>query len=226
MILTKVFPTEIHALHLKTDSKTFVEEWKACVENKKHDMSKLLNIIEPYVIHWYNLLTDKNYPRDIQISCLYTSLDSKESYGIDKVEAWVEKTDDLKEELRYIACEVIRATQYFPGTTRTIMIEYIFAVLYRNYLKDHIKRQLRDIQVVFLPEELILEKQTIEQECNDVFLLDNATSSRWERYLLYLIYNGHSTSEISSIVKLPRETFYYEEKHLWEKLKNLWCQTQ
>ena len=128
----------------------------------------------------------------------------------------------LRAELRYVACEVVRNTQYYPNAAKPIMAEYVFALLYRNYLKDHINRELDLDPVVFTDDETILDSQTVEYENKDVLLLDNVAASRWERYLLYLVSNGFSTLEIASIVKLPRETFYYEEKHLWETLRNLW----
>lgn len=222
MVLSKIFPTEIHALHLTVDTREFMKEWKACIQDKQHDMEQLVKILEPYIVHWYKLLTDHTYPRDIQIATLYSSLDKYDYGGLDTVNMWVSQVESLKAELRYIACEVIRSTQYYPTAAKPIMAEYVFALLFRNYLKDHIKRELDLDPIVITDDESILDSQIIEYGSPDIVLLDNATSSRWERYLLYLISNGFSTLEISNIVKLPRETFYYEEKHLWETLRNLW----
>lgn len=222
MVLAKVFPTEIHALHLQVDTREFMKEWKTCIEDHRYDMGKLLEILEPYITHWYKLLTDPSYLRDIQIASLYLCLDKYDYGGLDVVSTWTSQVDDLKAELRYVACEVVRNTQYFPNAAKPIMAEYVFALLYRNYLKDHIRRQLNLDPIAITDDETILNSQTIEYENCDSLLLEHATSSRWERYLLYLISNGFNTIEIANITKLPRETFYYEEKHLWEQLKNLW----
>lgn len=222
MVLTRIFPTEIHALHLEVDATDFMHEWRMSIQDRNYDISKLLTILEPYINHWYLLLTDPQYPRDIQIATLCSCLDKYDFGGLELIQAWVSQTEDLKSELRYVACEVIRHTQYYPSYAKPIMAEYVFALLYRNYLRDHIKRELEPDLIAFIDDETILNSETIEQQNRDVFLLDHAATSRWERYLLYLISNGFSTLEIASIVKLPRETFYYEEKHLWEQLRNLW----
>lgn len=222
MVLTKIFPTEIHALHLQGDTREFMKEWKACIQDHKHDMGKLMVILEPYIIHWYNLLTNPSYPRDIQIATLYQCLDKCDYGGLEIVNTWVNQVEHLKAELRYIACEVVRHTQYYPNAAKPIMVEYVFALLYRNYLRDHIKRDLDLDPIVVTDDETILHSQTVEYENCDVLLLEHTATSRWERYLLYLISNGFSTLEIANIAKLPRETFYYEEKHLWEQLRNLW----
>ncbi len=222
MVLTRIFPTEIHALHLEVDAREFMQEWKTCIQDRTHDMSKLLNILEPYINHWNLLLTDPEYPKDIQITTLYSRLDKYDFGGLALVQAWVSRIEDLKSELRYIACEVIRHTQYYPSHAKPIMAEYVFALLYRNYLRDYIRRELETDLIVLTDDETILNSEIIEPENQDAMLLEAATGNRWERYLLYLISNGFSTLEIASIVKLPRETFYYEEKHLWEQLRNLW----
>jgi hypothetical protein len=222
MVLAKLFPSEIHALHLQVETREFMKEWKTCIQEPKHDMGNLLKILEPYIIHWYNLLTNSSYPRDVQIATLYRCLDKYDYGGLEIVNTWITQVNNLKAELQYIACEVIRHTQYFPNAAKPIMAEYIFALLYRNYLRDHIKRELNLDPIVVTDDETILTSQTIEYDNCDILLLESVTTNRWERYLLYLISNGFSTNEIANIAKLPRETFYYEEKHLWEQLKNLW----
>jgi hypothetical protein len=203
-----------------------MKEWKACIQDQTHDMGKLLEILEPYIIHWKNLLTDPTYPRDIQIAALLQCLDKYDYGGLDIVNTWISQIENLEDELIYVACEVIRHTQYYPNAAKPIMAEYIFALLYRNYLKDHIKRETKIDTIALIEDEAILNTLTVEDNSCDIMLLKHVPINRWERYLLYLISNGFTTIEIASIAKLPRETFYYEERHLWEQLRNLWQQQE
>lgn len=220
MIFYKTYPTKIHALHLKCKPEEFVSEWKACNTDRKRDLTHILVLLDPFLKHWKKLLTRTDYPRDIQIATLYRTLDGENYAGIEIVQSWVERAEDLYKELQYLAIELVRGS-YFPNAARPIMAEYVFAYLFRSNLKGQIYRDL-DIDLVEITDnELILDTE-VDPAVPDILLLKHCCQQPWERYLLYLICNGFSTLEIASIVKLPRETFYYEERDLWQQLKSLW----
>lgn len=221
MVLVKLFPTEIRALHLRIPSEEFMIEWKECVDNKKRDLTKILTMLEPYVEHWFNLLTDEEYPRDIQLATLYQRLVERDGLDFYLVRLWAASID-LKNELRYIAIETLRSTAYYPSYARPQGAEYVFAFLYKDILRRQIKRQLHLEEVVFTDDETILDSESIEPTEPDSMLWQQLPTDRWNKYLLYLIINGFTTLEIANIIHLPRETFYYEDKDLWEQIKTLW----
>ena len=224
MILTKIFPSDIHALHLEVPIEEFIFEWKACIADKKRDLSRIIEILEPYLQHWKNLLTDEYYEKDVQYATLYQRLTETDGFSYDLISLWIESTD-LDRELRYIALEVLRnSNQYYPKAARPKMVEYVFAYPYRAYLRKYIKAQLRAECIAFVDDETILAREATEQGQPDVFIIKSAGSNRWEEYLFYLISNGFTTMEIAEVVRLPRETFYYEEREVWEQIKILWQQ--
>lgn len=221
MIWTKPFDVTIHALHLDVTPEVFGKEWRACVEDHSRDLTSIITMLQPYFKHWVNLLTNPEYPRDIQIAALY-KIGYTESYnGLDKVADWVKRQVDLQAELEYIACEFLRFNTFYPKVAKGAKIEYVFALLFRQYLCQHIKlaRQEKDICT---DDDNLLCSETVDPTEQDILLLKQIPKNRWEKYLLYLVYNGFNSLEIAEITRIPRETLYYEELTIWDKIKTLW----
>lgn len=203
MILSKIFSNEIHPLKLKNSLK-FKEEWQKCLGTNL-DMSVALEMLKPYLAHWKELLTKREYPRNVEYAALYLQL-KEPSISIRK---WIKSIDSIEAELIYIACAIIRESSYFPTRARPAKAEYVFAFLFRKKLQ-------RSIQKVSTPKPEL--DDTYEEPILDYFAIES--ESHWEQYLKYYILNGYNLSEIAEMIHIPRETIYYEEQQIWYKLKS------
>lgn len=216
MLLPQMFSTETHSLYLQVEASIFMRELEECTKDSRRDLSHIIHMLEPFLTHWKSLLTNPAYPRDIQISALTQCLSTEDHEGSELIKVWIEQVVDLDSEMKYILCETIRSIKYYPHNARPIIVEYIVALFFRNHLKSQIENEL-ELDLISLAHSMEAES-TASISVNSFFT--QVPETRWDRYLLYLVANGFTACEISTIVKLPRETFYYEERNLWQKLKS------
>lgn len=222
MVWSKIFDVNIHALHLNCTPEEFGKEWRECTLDHERDLTLAITMLEPFLQHWISLLTDYEYPKDTQIQALCNALNQDVDYaGMSRARKWAKTRDDLYSELAYAAVRLLRRRDYFPSHAKGTKIEYVFAFFYRQELYTHIiHAHHRPLE--YTDDDKLLCSEAVDPIEEDVLLLKHCVKSRWQKYLLYLLYNGFSALEIAEITRLPRETFYYEELELWDKIRTLW----
>lgn len=215
MIFPRIFSTN-QTLHLEVDSALFKKECFNFLQTKRMSNEYLL-MLKPFIQHWIKLL-NQNLPPDIHYATLCNSL---EEYGGNYiVQKWVEQhSEDLEEELYFVLCSALNKIKYWPPSKNTKQYEYLIALFFRMNLREYIIQTLQKYDIV---DDNYIYYIPFEDNIPDHLLLKNMTVNIWQNYLFYLITNGFSTLEIANIIKIPRETFYYEEQQIWQQLKKLW----
>lgn len=212
-------PTNVRPMPLQVTSDEFVEEWFTCWKNPEADMSKLLHISKPWVNHWIQMLDNPEYPKDINYISLCALLSHSSEEALRMIDTWKKQTKSLvslEDELTYLFVVHVRTANYFPTrASRAVIAEYVIARDFKHCLKKNIKR-VASRGVDSFDTECKLDTNETDPEC---ILISKMGLSRWENYLLELLKTGASALDISKTTHIPRETFYYEEKDLWHKLR-------
>lgn len=214
MFYYKYQSPQIHALHLEVPVEVFLQEWKNSIGKPDYDISYFLEILQPFVRHWIRLLTEPGF-YDLQSIALFNQLEI-DGDPREILERWLETLVSLEAELNYLLIYMIRKLRYFPSLAKPIKAEYIFASRFRLLLRT----QLRNFQTLNL--ENYTESLEHQDILPDILLLKHLSLDAWGHYLFFLLCQGYTINELESIVKIPRETYYYEGVNIWQQLKNLW----
>lgn len=209
---SRPFPTLI------VDSETFVEEWRACWQEREKPLDKLMLMAEPVFKYWEQLLTNPPANPDVNLISLINLLHHDPIESVNIIEHWLidEIKDSLIHELQYIFINHVRTAKYFPKFASPKIAEYVIANDYKKRIKQCIASHKKLILYMDQPP---IEKLIHIENHPDYYLLDRVYLDKWRSYLLKWINTGKSTSEISKEIKIPRETFYPEEKELWQLLQ-------
>jgi hypothetical protein len=223
MLTYLILPTNQRPIPtLKVTSKEFTREWEACWKDQSRDITYLTSIATPLIDHWEALLTKPEYPRDIGFISLCALLDNTNmDSALQIVSSWVhwaEQLTSVREELEILFIEHIRKARYYPRLARPVMAEYVIARDFKSRLVSKIKLHRHpDFEHDTHSPDTIL---CIVPEYPDYLMLKNLGLSNWESYLLKMMKERYSVLEISKLNRIPRETQYYEEKEIWDYLKN------
>lgn len=219
----RILPTNVRSMPIGCSAEEFTAEYRLCMEDPRRSTNKLNKQIEPFVVHWEQMINVSNYPKDINYITLCKLL---HAHGdpIDILSAYkdqIKQTTSVKEELEMLFFERLRNLRYFPKHAAPAMAEYVIALDFRNYLKDRIVSATKapiDTPV----EELSFTTLLTTDNYPDYLLLKNLGIDAWQNYLLMLILMGKSSAGISSISHVPRKTFSNEEHDIWHRLKTKW----
>lgn len=222
MLTYLILPTNQRPIPtLEVTSKEFTKEWEACWEDQKRDLTHLMSIATPLVDHWEALLTNSEYPRDIGFVSLCSLIDHTNiNSALQIIKRWVhwaKQMTSVREELEMLFIEHIRRARYYPRLARPVMAEYVIARDFKSRLASKIMlRRHPDFEHGTHPPNTIL---CIVPEYPDYLLLKTLGLSKWKSYLLKMMKERYSVLELSRLNRIPRETQYYEEKEIWDYLK-------
>ena len=225
-MLYRILPTDSRAMPLDCTSSEFATEYLACRQNPDRPTDHLYSLVQPFFAHWVKMLTQSDYPKDLNYIALCRRLyprAEEPSELLGYYVSWAEQTSSLQEELELLFFERLRALRYYPKLASPKMAEYVIAMDFRNYLKDQIVRS-KAFPIDIPSPEITFEALEVEDAHPDHLLLKNLGLSDWEEYLLQLLRLGMSTLEISILTRLPRKTFAKEEQYIWHRLRQKWHQ--
>jgi hypothetical protein len=196
---------------LEVTSIEFANELKACFENRDHDATKLLKIVDPFLIYWSNNLIEKK--RDIHMVSLLRLLSPSIEESIAMINAWTEGitgTHSLYEELQEVFLEELRNMKYWPAQAKPIMVEYVVALAFKRRLKDLIKCY-RPVPIVYYD----LQETSVDN--TDWFLLKVIKQNPWYQYLIESLLRGYNAPTISEITHISEDTIRNDMRELWRQ---------
>lgn len=217
----KAMPTDVRPMKLDVSSKVFASVWKECWKNPNKDIMPLLDILDPFFKHWIYMLTEPGSEKDINYITLCFLIEGCGPPAPKAIKKWVRygtHSVSLYEEFQLMAIEYLRTVGYFPSLASPIMVEYVIARDLKLRLAKKIVKAYK--QSIDIPVEAsTFNTLTHEDHYPDYFMLNQLTDTQWNLYLSLFVTQGLPTLEIAEITKIPRITFYYEERELWHKLK-------
>jgi len=226
-MIYKVLPnTQRPIPTLLVSSKEFVNEWQLCWEDKNHDMSYLLKIAEPLIEHWIQLLTNPNYPKDVNLISLYSLLEDEFNEAESLIEKWlnyVENTTSIREELTFIFIERVRKCNYYPYQASPMMAEYIIARDFKLRLKDIIISKIKE-EYIFLVDKVDPEKLFYNPHIPDYLEIKHLALMKWDEYLFDLLVTN-SQYEIADLIHIPRDSIKRECYYVWHYLRRIYLPT-
>lgn len=223
MIFYRVLPTHTRSMPLSVAPEEFTQEWKLCWEDSSRDLDLLSQMFKPMLRHWFELLTNKYYPKDLNYIALCRSLESEVPGQTAQriIHTWVHESQLLSsviEELELIFLEQLRSLRYFPTNAQPVMAEFVLGRDFRYRLKNKILRTHRRAIDVVSQGNSFNEAWAVDDH-PDYFLIKNLGLDQWQGYLLLLISKGQTPVDMARLTHIPRETIYYEEKEIWSRLK-------
>ncbi len=222
----KVLPTDTRPMPLKVSSTRFASAWKKCFESKRSDLSELFEVIQPFLIHWEQLLTDVEYEKDIHYVSMCRRLSYDEDTALTMIRTWLSHLKQLdvsvQEELQFIMMRKIRNFRFFPEKAEPKVAEWAFAQYFKMGLLDRIQAVSKKnglVETVSLEELEETHEYTYHSSHPDTMLVRNLQLDTWDGYLLYLLRQGINSSGMSALMHLSRATFFEEERFLWDSLR-------
>ena len=197
----------------------------SCILDKTSDMTRLLEVIDPFISKWEDLLTGKEETKDINYIALCRMLSPKDpAIAIEKISSWVQSIHapgSVYDELVYLFIERVRRIKYKPKLAKPLAIEHIVANDFRMGLNHVIRGACRRIERDAFTKAESYEKIEIPVlvEYADYLLIENLNLDRWESYLLHLLKQGFSSVERSQLTHFHRRSLYTQEQNLWHLLK-------
>lgn len=226
MLHYKILSTDTRAMPLNVSCEEFIAEWRSCWEDPKRDRALLLEMADPYFVHWESMVSDHAYPKDISYLSVYQHLEN----GYPKytptqwMRRWareVRKLNTIKEELQLLFLEILSKMNYFPTQAHPQMAEFVIARFFKGYLQRRFTRTMyRPVDIRGMGTRF--QDMGVEDIHADHLLLKNLGLTTWQAYLLTLASSGYySASEIARITHTPTRTSIREEKGLWLSLKRV-----
>jgi len=220
MILPHVFPTQDRHLALKISKKKFFAEWSACIQDKQRDLTVLLGYMEPVFAYWEQLLDQETFEIiNIDLAILFRNLDG-EGLDIEDLKNWVKRIKEesnLLSELRIIFLGLVKRFKYVPDAMKIEYAERHVITYFRYALSVDVKNSnAKRYQRLTGDNPDLVGKSDPEI---DYIWLHNNDLTPWQKYLLQLYLQGYDTLAVEPVVHLPRETYYYESKKIWQNLQ-------
>jgi hypothetical protein len=222
----KVLPTDTRPMPLEVSSKSFATAWKKCFEGKRSDLTELFTVIQPFLFHWEQLLTNVEYNKDIHYISMCTRLSHDEDTALAMIRTWLtylKRLDvSVQEELQFIMMRKIRNFRFFPEKAEPEVAEWAFAQYFKMGLLDRIQaisKKGAAVTTVSLEELEETHEYTYHSSYPDTMLVRSLHLDSWDSYLLYLLRQGTNSSGMSMLMHLPRATFFEEERFLWDSLR-------
>lgn len=220
MYYPKYFNTAIDPMPPGMDFSAFITEWKRCKAGEG-DEGKVLLLGAPLLNHWERMLRDVSLEKDINFATLYNQL-SPLGDPREVIDAWVghhDRTSSLTEELQLQLFELLRRLKHL----QTARPERVIAFTYKSRLYTLIKNYALKERVRARNGTPDGEPYTELDHPDWIYLRHfDKQLTRWERYLFSHLIDCKSTNQMAVDIGLPRETFYYEERDLWNKLLKSW----
>lgn len=209
-------------MKLDVTSKVFRDTWKDIFDGDKSKIPYMLEILEPHLRWWEAMLSGTASRDNIHYLGLYGIIENRLKHDpTEYIESWVKEInliDSLYDLLHRTAFRLLLKFKYFPKYARPHAAELVYATLFKRMLSDQVyslaRKRLDTIQF-----ETKFHEEAITDLSPDYLLLDNLKLTQWQRYLMMLRAQGFTPFEIADIMHIPRETFYYEEKEIWQQLK-------
>jgi hypothetical protein len=222
MFKTKRLATNTRPLPLHVDDFTFTEEWILCAESIERDRTLLIQMLEPVIEHWINLITEPSYPKDVTFMSLYSAIQGRalNEYE-DPLKYWIAYQGSKKEIRQQLICIWLNVLNKMDTDTLLpgAYTEFTIATCFRWELQDSIKaiylreRNKLDINDMINHDYLLYR---------DVLFIKNARLDKWQEYLLLLLYNGYCGMDIECLTNYAKTSLYKEIEILWTQLKSLY----
>lgn len=211
---------------LEVSSTQFAAAWKKCFESKRSDLTELFEVIQPFILHWEQLLTNIEYEKDIHYISMCSRLSHDEESALVMIKVWLRYLEELgvsvKEELEFIMMRKIRNFRFFPEKAEPAVAEWAFAQYFKMGLLDQIQAVVKKRSVIRTVSIDLLEENheyAYHSSYPDEMLVRNLNLDSWDSYLLYLLRQGINSSGMSALMHMPRATFFEEERFLWDSLR-------
>ena len=187
-------------------SSEFKAVWISVLSNKNSDLTRYMEVLEPFVDFIIESISLRNEPNFFLLSLL-SLINYSPNVALAKLKLWKESSD-IKEEILETIVDRARSLNKIPHKAKPLMAEYFFVL----DIKYSLSKKIKKIK--------IQNKQSIN---TNSFYIDHhsdlETGNPWYDYLLKLYVMGYNTTEISRITKLSRKTIIQEGEKLWECLK-------
>lgn len=204
------------------DSAIVAEEWKRCWADHSRDMTSLMQMLDPFILYWQQILTSPNQG-DVNYISLCSLISSDYDTAINSIASWIEETEKvscLYDDLVMLVIEHVRTSRYFPHHATPRNAELTIALDFKKKLKNKIVVSAKRNKVVDTSEDEAILNSTISFDCHpDYFLIKNLGLGPWDSYMLLWLKTGRSNLDISNTINLPAETLKREERYLWDYLK-------
>jgi hypothetical protein len=212
-------------LPLAVSDEVFINEWRLCREDKARDASTLFGMIKPFLIEWRQNLDDTAPEKNIHYIGLLQLLEAKGYNPVKAIDMWVQRArrlSSIDDELSLIFCEQLRKMKFVPHTDRFELCEWVIAMNFKYRLQTKIQVAVAK-GVDAEPQGLTFEStETVEDIHPDYLLWKNTGFSVWQQYMFLLHEYEETALSISKLCHIPRETFYYEEIEIWQRLKQMY----
>lgn len=184
-------------------SETFVLELKHYLTVSNKDLSSLINLTQTYISGWVTCLTQRQVTTELNV--LTNLLKGRQKL----IWYWLHEQQylsSIEDALQLILIETLRSIRFLPKTLNLEScrrnISYLFTLrLKKDILNTWAARPANPNTVAGYDYQIHLSE---------------LADAPWTHYLLYLRVMGYNLLEIAEITHIPRETFYYEERNLWQ----------
>ena len=235
MIIPRVFQTNFRPMPLEVTDQEFMIEFYQCWKgrDKGYSAEQLLEWLQPFFVHWENLLTNPDYPKDLH----WVGLRNKLTYYGDpkeKMQAWVDRANrcsGIIHELRYLFLKYLSTCRFpYPEEEHYRKIQWKRIVTgyigtgwvtrgFNSSLKDAMRFAKLD-NLVFPGEEFIEQNHFEEPFVPDYLEQMNLWDTPWEQYWARLMHLNLKTNRdfqyYTGIATSPEVT--QTKKEIWHKL--------
>jgi hypothetical protein len=188
----------------------------------KGDATPLFNMLTNWFKHWKYLLKQPEYEKDVVYVSMCHKLNSPTIPGHELIKYWIHYVEkelgmDLIEELQITFLEFLRSLRYWPPVANPIVMELVVANGFKHALIRKIK-SVRTLNIKAMPPAELVE----EPIHPDYLFIRNLNLTAWERYLIEITFDEHSSRDRADLAVIARKTFEVEEKQLWNRVSQLW----
>jgi hypothetical protein len=208
-------------------SEVFTNAWYKVWKNRNSDITELLEISKELITYWEKLLTNPDYPKDINYITLCQLISGSPKKAINLIKRyviWCKDRSSVFEELQLLLINYIRNCNYFPAKASYVMAEYVIMNNFKYRLGDEIRRGLRlkQSELLIRSRSRSIPEEEVEDNYTDVFLLKNLNLNDFESIILDYELAGYNLNEIGKLIYHHREYFYYKEKDLWHRIRTIY----
>lgn len=209
---------------LVVTSEEYAQEFKLAVASADSDITKLLEVSQPYLDQWEQQLTHVDTEKELNYIILCRLLSPKEpEKALEMIAAWVkwaETSSSVKEELQYLFLQRIRRFKYSPTLARPVTIEYVIARDFKYGLHHFIsyayaKRQRDALDRAESTDTIEL---SYVPTIPDYLLMNNMKLNRWQSYLFQLMLDRDTSTSRAKLSHYKRSNLFHEEKKIWQLL--------
>lgn len=218
MFLYRICPTNVRPLPFTVTEKEFTEEWKACWEDKHRNMNTLMDMMQPAIKHWKQLLTRQIEP-DVLMVSLCASLGTDPEEALDIIDKWIERSlHSVEETLWTVFLEQVRGLRYYPTFANPAMAEFVLVQDFKRRLSYKITHsKQRKLDYVPLTSDMLTGIDTIR--IPDYYFIKHLKLDKWEAYLLWWLQNRKHFKDGARLSRTPFISYKLEERKIWRLLR-------